>query len=74
MENFIFCAVYGKALERFQKVRIKKVADLHPFRKNDRYTETAARGVLQKKVCLEISHNSQENTCPRYYFLIKLQA
>ena len=36
--------------------------------------ETATRGVLCKKVFLEISQNSQENTCPRVSFLIKLQA
>ena len=33
-----------------------------------------ARGVLWKKVFLEISQNSQENTCARVSFLIKLQA
>ena len=32
------------------------------------------RGVLWKKVLLEISQNSQENTCARVSFLIKLQA
>ena len=32
------------------------------------------RGVLWKKVFLEISQNSQENTCARVSFLIKLQA
>ena len=36
--------------------------------------ETATRGVLCKKVFLEISQNSQENTCARVSFLIKLQA
>ena len=30
--------------------------------------------VLQKKVFLEISQNSKQNTCARDYFLIKLQA
>ena len=35
---------------------------------------TATRGVLYKKVFLEISQNSQENTCTRVSFLIKLQA
>ena len=30
--------------------------------------------VSLKKVLLEISHNSQENTCARVSFLIKLQA
>ena len=37
-------------------------------------TEAATRGVLQKKVFLEISQNSQENTCARVSFLIKLYA
>ena len=30
--------------------------------------------MLCKKIFLEISQNSQENTCPRATFLIKLQA
>ena len=34
-------------------------------------TEAATRGVLWKKVFLEISQNSQENTCARVSFLIK---
>ena len=38
------------------------------------FTEAASRGVLQKKVFLEISQNLQENTCARDSFLIKLQA
>ena len=37
-------------------------------------TEAATRGVLYKKVFLEISQYSQENTCARASFLIKLQA
>ena len=36
--------------------------------------EAATRGVLWKKVFLEISQNSQENTCARDSWLIKLQA
>ena len=36
--------------------------------------EAATRGVLQKKVFLEISQNSQENTGARVSFLIKLEA
>ena len=32
------------------------------------------RRVLSKKVLLEISQSSQENTCARVSFLIKLQA
>ena len=35
--------------------------------------EAAIGGVLQKNVFLEISQNSQENTCVRVSFLIKLQ-
>ena len=37
-------------------------------------SEAATRGVLCKKVFLEISQNSQENTCARPSFVIKLQA
>ena len=36
--------------------------------------EAATRGVLQKKVSLETSQNSQENTFCRDSFLIKSQA
>ena len=36
--------------------------------------EVATRGVLQEKVFLEISQNSQENTCASVSILIKLQA
>ena len=36
--------------------------------------EAATRGVLWKKLFLEISQNSQENTCARVSFLITLQA
>ena len=37
-------------------------------------TEAATVGVLWKKTFLEISQNTQENTCARVSFLIKLQA
>ena len=37
-------------------------------------TKAATGVVLQKMVSLEISQNSQENTCVRVSFLIKLQA
>ena len=36
--------------------------------------EAATRDVLQKKLFFEILQNSQENTCARVSFLIKLQA
>ena len=35
--------------------------------------EAATEGVLQEKIFLEISQNSQENTCARFSFLIKSQ-
>ena len=37
-------------------------------------TEADIRGVLLKKVFLEILQNSQKDTCARVSFLIKLQA
>ena len=36
--------------------------------------EAATGGVPQKKVSLQISQNSQKNTCARDSFLMKLQA
>ena len=36
------------------------------------HSEAATRGALWKKVILEISENSQENTCAGASFLIKL--
>ena len=37
-------------------------------------SEAATRGVLYRRAFLEISQNSQKNTCARISFLIKLQA
>ena len=42
------------------------------FRYQDR-SEAVAQGCTVKKVFLEISQSSQENTCARVCFLIKLQ-
>ena len=39
-----------------------------------RFSEAAAGGILQKKMFLKILQYSQENTCARVSFLIKLQA
>ena len=36
--------------------------------------EAATGGILQKKLFLKISQNSQKNTCSRVSFLIKLKA
>ena len=44
------------------------------LKKSVAYTEAATGGVLQKKVFLKVSQNSQENTCARVSYLIKLQA
>ena len=41
---------------------------------NEKLTQAATEGVLQEKVFLEISQNSQENTCARVSFLINWQA
>ena len=38
------------------------------------FDEAATESVLSEKVFLNISQNSQENTCARVSFLIKLQA
>ena len=40
----------------------------------NQHTEAVARRYSVKKVFLEMSQNSQENTCARISFLIKLQA
>ena len=38
------------------------------------HAEAATGGILEENVFLEISQNSQKNTCARVSFLIKLQA
>ena len=58
---------------------VSKMEDSNPFlglkRSNVEclLSEAATRGVLWKKVFLEISQNSQENTCARVSFLKTLQ-
>ena len=49
------------------------IATLRIFIIEKSESEAATRDVLEKKV-LEISQNSQQNTCVRVSFLIKLQA
>ena len=54
------------------KVSRRKLTVQHvPYQMYD--TEAATGGVLQKKVFLEISENSQVNTCARVSFLIKFR-
>ena len=65
--------IYFYELANFcKKLRSSKVAN---FRCNlyYQYSEAATRVLLCKKVFLEISQNSQESTCARASFLIKLQ-
>ena len=53
------------------------VGSMKGFRDNKicrKCQKQSVRGVLQKKIFLEISQNSQESTCARVSFLIKLQA
>ena len=38
------------------------------------FAAAATRGILEKKTYLKILQNSQENTCSRVSFLVKLQA
>ena len=68
-ECFIYCTKIGcfiilKNLLNFSWVTFVKWPN----------PEAATRGVLWKKVFLEISQNSKENSCTRASFLIKLQA
>ena len=44
------------------------------FRDRLQQTEAATGAVLRKKVFLKILQNSQENTCARVFYLIKMQA
>ena len=64
--------------KRLSETHTAKCKPSHPippsqkiFRR--RKAEAATRGVLCKKLFLEISQNLQENTCTRVSFLKKLQ-
>ena len=52
-------------------VRVKEKRPKKSYRNQD--TEAVARRCFVKKVFLEMPQNSQENTCARVSFLIKLQ-
>ena len=58
----------GGDFKKILKVTSKKV-----FISDVWLLEAANGGTLQNKVFLEISQNSQQNTCARVSFLIKLQ-
>ena len=52
----------------------QKCCDKVKTKQQKKTLEAATRGILCKKLFLEISQNSQENTCARVCFLIKMQA
>ena len=56
-----------------QRKPMKTYTESLSCRKKKLDTEATTRGVLSKKVFLKISQNSQENSCARLSFLIKLQ-
>ena len=73
--NFKICKIFFEGRlqpsgSRFQKRYLPE----HLKELDSEFIEAVTRGVLWKKVLLEISQNSQENTCVRVSFLIKLQA
>ena len=51
----------------------KRVHTIVTFYSKTWKPEATTKGVLWKKVFLEISQNLSENTCARIFFLIKLQ-
>ena len=59
----LFCSVSMLGLQKF----VQKTCE-------SEHSEAATGGVLWKKVMLEISQNSQENTCAGVSLLIKVQA
>ena len=52
--------------------RFLKRNEYSPYNINQSYAEAVVRRCSVEKVFLEISQNSQENTCARVSFLIKL--
>ena len=62
--------VYGYISQKSLKCLVTKWMDLPSL---DYFLfEAATGGVLYKKVLLEVSQSSQENTCGRVFFLMKL--
>ena len=52
----------------------RDVLQVFKFSQDYQYTEALVQRCSVKKVLLEISQNSEKNTCARVSFLIKLQA
>ena len=67
-------------MKEINKIRNTKISKIQRERltwinyKTIEHEEATTGGVLQKKVFLEISQNSQQNTYARVTYLIKLQA
>ena len=63
-----------QSLTIFAKSSILNVWQGSGYASTPQETEAVAQRYSVKKVFLEVSQNSQENTCARVSFLIKLQA
>ena len=77
--RYITLSLQGSLSNRNQSIhwfalQINELTSIWQRHASWRSWETATRGVLWQMVFLEISQNSQENTCVRGSFFIKLQA
>ena len=73
--NFKICKIFFEGrLQPSGSGFQKRYLPEHLKELDSEFIEAVTRDVLWKKVLLEISQNSQENTCVRVSFLIKLQA
>ena len=74
VKNIYFCNTCERLLWRNSLQKLNSHIVIEKWKVFLLYPEAATGGVLQEKVFLEILQNSQENTCARVSFLIKLQA
>ena len=66
---------FDSSMRKPQKSKALEKCNMSPTANCPReYVEAVVQSCSVKKVFLEISQNSQENTCARVSFLIKLQA
>ena len=66
--------ILNKILEKLIYSRLIEFIDKHEILYKKQFEEAVAQTCSVKKVFLEISQNSQENTCVGVSFLIKLHA
>ena len=71
--SWVFWFLISKISHSFRKTFLRCIQNQVKHQRL-RFQKQSSGGVLQKKVFLEISQNSQENTCARASFLIKLQS